>query len=262
VSATAGAEGLLRAGARAAAAALALLTRVPVAHRVRVDERDLARGAALFPLVGAALGALAGGVAAGAAAAGATPLLAGALGVLAGTLASGALHLDGLADAADALGGRTPADALRIMRDHRLGAYGASALVLDLLVKAAALGGLASDDGWHALVPALLAGALSRTVAAMLAAATPYARAPGSVAAGFTTAARRGPALAAVALALAGAALAGAGGAAQAAAAAAAALLVRRTALRRIGGATGDVLGAAVELAETAALVMAALRAG
>jgi adenosylcobinamide-GDP ribazoletransferase len=241
---------------RAAAAALALLTRAPLPGRLVLDGGDLARGAGLFPVVGATVGALAGAAATLAADGG--PLLAGGLGVLVMALATGALHLDGLADAADALGGRTPADALRIMRDHTLGAYGTTALVLDLLLKAAALGQLAS--GGDAILVAAVAGGLSRAAGAGLAAAAPYARIEGeTVAATFTRAVGRGPAALAIVLAVLGALAAGTLGLALALAVVASAALVGARFVRRLGGVTGDVLGAAIEISETCALVTAAL---
>ena len=257
MSATAAAE-RTRALGRAGVAACALLTRVPLPRGLTLDARDLARGAGLFPLVGATLGALVGGAATALASAGAPPLLAGAAGVLVAVLATGALHLDGLADAADALGGRSAPDALRIMRDHTLGTYGTTALILDLLLKASALGTLAAHG--HAILAAAIAAALARAAGAVAAATMPYARADdASVAAGFIAAAGRGPAAAALLLAVAIAAAGAATGAAEAVAVALAALLTARTAKRRIGGVTGDVLGAIVETAETAALVAAAV---
>ena len=124
--------------ARAALASVSFLTVLPVARWTTLDADDVRRAAPLFPLVGAGIGAVMGAVAwwleprTG-------PLVAGGLAVAAGAALTGALHLDALADAADGFGGRTREDALRIMRDHQLGAYGVVALVLDLLVKTAAV---------------------------------------------------------------------------------------------------------------------------
>ncbi len=158
---------------RAAVAALAFLTRVPVGRRLVLDGGDVARAGPAFPLIGACLGAVVGGIAAGLASP-LSPLLAAALAIGAGTLLTGALHLDALADTADALGGRSRERALEIMRDHAIGAYGAAAIALDLLVKAAAIAALARDG--HVLPFAIAAGALSRAVPVPLAAALPYAR--------------------------------------------------------------------------------------
>src|SRR5262249_43919155 len=131
------------ASARAAVAAVTFLTRVPVGRRVAVDAADVARGAGLFPGVGAARGAVAGAAAAGAGGP-PPPRVAGGLAVGVAALLTGALHLDGLADTADALGARTRERALEIMRDPRIGTFGVVALAVVLLVEADAAGSLAA----------------------------------------------------------------------------------------------------------------------
>src|SRR5581483_2417227 len=98
---------------RAAAAAVAFLTRIPVS--LPLTAADVARGAVLFPVVGAGIGAAVGGTA-DALARPLTPTLAAVLGVALGSALTGALHLDGLADTADALGATTRERALEIMR--------------------------------------------------------------------------------------------------------------------------------------------------
>jgi adenosylcobinamide-GDP ribazoletransferase len=244
---------------RGAAAALAFLTRVPVGRRVALDGEDLGRAGPAFPLVGAGLGAVVGGIAASLSGP-LSPLLAAALALAAGTLLTGALHLDALADTADALGARTRERALEIMRDHAVGAYGAVAIALDLLVKAAALADLARHG--RALPVAIAAGALSRAVPVPLAAALPYAR-PGEGLARSLAAGAWGRAAAALAAATLVAALAtGLVGVALAACAALAAASLGAVFARWLGGVTGDALGAAVELAEVAMLVLAVALAG
>jgi adenosylcobinamide-GDP ribazoletransferase len=238
-------------GARAGAAAVAFLTRVPVP--VALDGSDVARGAAVFPLVGAALGAAVGGATFGLAHV-VPPLAAAGIALALGALLTGALHLDGLADTADALGTRSIERALAAMRDHATGAYGTAALVLDLLVKAAALAALA--PGRFVIVAAVAAGALSRTVPVVLGATLSSVREDGAGAA-F----RVRPATAFVACVL-GAAVTTATGLPEAAVLVVVAVLLA-TALglfyrRWLGGGTGDTLGAAAELTETAVLVAAA----
>jgi cobalamin 5'-phosphate synthase/cobalamin synthase len=241
---------------RAAAAAVTFLTRVPLGRRVALDRADVARGALLFPVVGAAVGALSGGVAVIA-----HPrlpaLLAAGIALAVAVLLTGGMHVDALADAFDALGASTRERALEIMRDSRVGAFGATALILDLLVKAAAVAALLERGG---ALPALVAaGALSRAASPPLAVTLRYPRAeggPGSVLAGRVG---RLAALGAVALAVGGAALAaGSTGLAMAAAAACTTICLGLFYRRWLGGATGDCLGAATELAETVALVVAA----
>jgi len=235
---------------RAAAAAVAFLTIVPVGRAVALGPADVARGAAFFPLVGAGVGAAVGAVAVGLA--GPLPALAAAaLAVATGAVLTGAMHLDALADTADALGARSRAAALQIMRDPRTGSFGAVALTLDLLAKASALatGGV--------VLPALVAGAASRATAPALALALPAARTDGS---GAELVSRSGPTAAVIAAALAlavGVAAAGRTGLAVCATAVVGAAAVGLVARLRFGGVTGDVLGAAVELAETAGLLVA-----
>jgi adenosylcobinamide-GDP ribazoletransferase len=241
------------AAVRPAVAAVAFLTRVPVGRLVTVDGRDIARGAWLFPLVGGVIGG-ASGLVADLAAEWLPALAAGALAVGVAALLTGALHLDALADAADALGATSRERALAIMRDHALGAYGATALVVVCVLDAALLGALAETG--DAALAGLAAGAAGRAAMLPAAYALPYARPGGgqgrvvedlgavTVAVGL---------LLAIALALS----TGFAGLITVGAAALAALVVTLFAARRFGGVTGDVLGAIAKLAETAALVAA-----
>src|ERR1700752_994256 len=95
--------------ARSFLAAVAFLTRVPV--HVRIDGADVARGAVFFPLVRAGIGTVVGGIA-DAAADPLTAPLAAVLALVAGAVLTGVLHLDALADTADALGADTRERAL------------------------------------------------------------------------------------------------------------------------------------------------------
>jgi cobalamin 5'-phosphate synthase/cobalamin synthase len=226
------------------ASAVGFLTRIPVR-----GGADPARGAALFPVVGAGIGAAVGGTAFGLARV--TPTLpAAGIALAIGALLTGALHLDGLADTADALGTRTRERALEVMRDHSTGAYGVTAVALDLIVKASALAALAAHA--RVVVDALVAGALSRAVPVVLASVLPPARADG---AGAAFRVGRYPAIVATVIAV-GLAFAASGWLIFAAVGAA--IVVGAWCIRRLGGVTGDTLGAATELAETAALVIAA----
>lgn len=103
--------------ARRPLAAAAFLTRVPVGRVIVFDGNDVARSAPLFPVVGALVGAAAGG-SADALAGPLSPLLAGTIAAAVGVALTGAMHLDALADSADALGGSSREEALRIMQDH------------------------------------------------------------------------------------------------------------------------------------------------
>jgi adenosylcobinamide-GDP ribazoletransferase len=244
---------------RGAAAALAFLTRVPVGRRLRLDGGDVARAGPAFPLIGAGLGAVVGGIAA-ILAAPLSPLMAAGLALAVGTLLTGALHLDALADTADALGAGSRQRALEVMRDHAVGAYGAVAIALDLLLKAAALAALARDD--HVLAFAIAAGALSRALPVPLAAALPHARPGEGLALSLTgTASARAVAAAAIAASIAGLA-AGLDGLVLAVCAAIVAVSLGVGFGRWLGGVTGDALGAAVELGETAVLIVAVALSG
>lgn len=238
---------------RSAAAAAAFLTRLPVGRVVVLDGVDVARGAPAFPVVGAGVGALAAGIAV--ALFRVVPALpAAGVGLGAAAAVTGAMHLDALADTADALTTRGER-ALAIMRDHAIGAYGATALTLDLIVKTAVLGALVETH--DAFGTAVAAGALSRAVPLVLAVALPPVRGDGSGASVGARISRSGAVAAvvvAVAFAEAAGGIRGLELAAVAAALVGAAFLFYR---HWLGGVTGDLLGAATEVTETALLLTA-----
>jgi len=238
---------------RPAAAALAFLTRVPVGRWIAVDAGDVARGAWFFPLVGAAVGGAAGLVA-DVTANWLPPLAAGALAVAAAALLTGALHLDALADTADALGARDREHALEIMRDHAVGAFGATALVVVCLLDAALLGALAESD--DAALVGLAGGAAGRAAMLPVAYALPYAR-PGEGQGRLLSGIGAVVVALGIGLGIALALPAGVAGLWGAGAAALVAVALAFAARTRFGGVTGDVLGATAKLAETAALVAA-----
>lgn len=239
---------------RAVVAAVAFLTRIPVG-RVVLGADDVAKGAVLFPLVGAGIGALVGLTVVGLDGE-LTLLLAAALAVTVEAVLTGAIHLDALADTADGLGASDRDRALEIMRDPAIGSFGALALALDVLVKVSALAAVAADS--RAILAVVAAFALGRAAPLALALALPYAR-PGS-GTGLVLTERAARASLAVGLILAvGIAVAALGlrGLAVVAGAGLACLVVGIVARRRLGGVTGDVLGASAELATTFALVAA-----
>jgi adenosylcobinamide-GDP ribazoletransferase len=219
---------------------------------------NFARAHRAFPVVGALIGAAVGLVYLALHAVGVPSLAAAALALGASALVTGALHEDGLADMADGFGGgRDKAGKLEIMRDSRLGTYGALILLVSFVAKVSALAVLPAKS----VLPALIAGhALSRGILPVMAMRMPYARADGLAAA----AGKPDAATAAIAITFAllivflvlpwaeafGAALV----------AAAAAICVAMLANRQIGGQTGDVLGGAEQVAETAILLLLASR--
>jgi len=232
--------------------ALRFLTIVPVPGREAKGPAALGRAAWWFPVVGLMLGcALA--LAALAADALFPPLVVAALLVAAWKAATGGIHLDGLADSLDGLAGRDAAGRLAIMRDSRIGVFGAAGLILLLLLAVTALTGLSPSVRLRALVLAPVIGRVTPLLAgAWLTPATPGQGLGAAFAAGLS----RWAGLAHVGAGCALAAwLLGVAGVVVAAAAWGVALLAATFMARRLGGLTGDVLGAVVEVAELAALL-------
>lgn len=228
-------------------AALALLTRVPVGGNGLAGL-----GAALpwYGVVGALVGlAVAGSY--GAASALLPPAVAALLAVAVGVLLTGALHEDGLADIADAFGAADRPGALRALKDPRLGTYGVVALVLMLGLRVTLLAALGIGA---ALVVLPAAAALSRGAAAVLLAGVP----PAGTGLGATVAAQatRARLIAAGAIAsVIAVALLGVWALGAIALTAAGAGAVGWLASRRLGAITGDVLGAAQQVAEVLVLL-------
>jgi adenosylcobinamide-GDP ribazoletransferase len=250
----------MRAARRAAGGAADAITFLTVLPLRRRAAGELGAAAPWFPVVGALAGALAGG-----ALAAAEPLvgvqLAATLAVAVLVAATGALHVDGLADCADALGarGRERESRLAVMRDPSAGVFATLALLGWALLVIGALARLGPGDGARALV---CAAAVGRCGALLHAIATPPARREG-LGAGFavTRAALAVATLATVAVALLvvpplpalAAMLAGA----------IVAALVSVWAVPALGGRTGDTLGATIALGELAVcLTLAATLAG
>lgn len=242
------------------AQAFVLLTRLPV-HRLRLPLPPMAPAPAgavwAYPLAGAAIGAIGGGAYWLAQALSCPPALAALWALAVMILVTGALHEDGLADFADGLAGATKEKSLAIMRDHHIGTYGVIALILSLAVRASAVALIAND---YAVVAALVAtGAASRMSAVLLLAALPPARTDGlSVSVGRPSASLAAAALG-VALVLCWLLLPLGISLAVVMSAVAAAFVVGRMALIRLGGQTGDVLGAAAQLAECLGLTVLAV---
>ena len=240
---------------------LAFLTILPVPRRWCGESRDLERSIVWFPAIGLLIGVLVAGFDRGVAAL--LPALpASVLTVFALVAVSGALHLDGLADTADGfLSSRPRARILEIMRDSRVGPMGVVAIVGILLLKVAALASLAPAERFGVVLLMPLAG---RTAPVLMMSTLGYARENG-LATAFQR--KRGffaPLFALGSLAGAGYFAAGAAGLAAAAAAAGVTAIFALWCLAKIGGYTGDTLGAACELAEAvpALVVLIALQRG
>lgn len=232
--------------------ALALLTRLPLP-----DHRPAgAESAWAWPLVGGLLGLLAAILASALLSLDVPPGPVAAAVLAALALLTGALHEDGLSDTADGLlGGRSRERRLEIMKDSRIGSFGALALVLVMLACWSALEALIARGAFWG--PLIAAAALSRAPMAVVMAALPPAR-PGGLSAGTG---RPSPAVAGAAVGAALLLAVPALGSAALAPMLAAALLPALLALaanRMIGGQTGDILGACQQLAFAGALAMLA----
>jgi adenosylcobinamide-GDP ribazoletransferase len=241
--------------------ALSLLTVLPVRFRKPPAAADVARSRFWFPVVGLLLGGLLGGLAWLLSLWPGTPLSASVLLLAAWVGVTGALHLDGFCDLCDGLfGGHTPEERLRILKDPHLGSFGLTGGVLLLLGKFAVLHDLLSRLPGR--TPWLVGGAaaVARCLVLCAAAGARYPRPEGTGKA-LVEATRAGEgvlfalmaALAALAACwpnwektplLVGPPLL-------------AVLLLRRLCARRLGGITGDCLGAAVEAGETVFLLCA-----
>jgi adenosylcobinamide-GDP ribazoletransferase len=238
--------------------AVGFLTRLPMPHPTGPMPSNFVRARRMFPVVGAGIGGAAGVLCLGMRMAGVPDLAAAALALGASALLTGALHEDGLADVADGFGGGSdPAAKLEIMRDSRLGTYGALILMVSFVAKLSALAAL--PDAY--LVQTLItAHALARGVLPAMSMSLPYARKDGLAAsAGRPDLATAGTALA-LALIIGLLSLPWVDAICAALAAAASATGMAWLAQRQIGGQTGDVLGGAEQLSETAILLLLAVR--
>jgi len=236
-------------------AAFSFLTIIPV-RSSKITERDLASAPAWFPLAGFFIGAVCMGAA---------YLLQGRVAPQLGAFfillilvaITGGLHIDGLADWADSLAGKDREHKLRIMKDAHHGSYGLIAIVLLLLGKFIALS-LVLEQG--TLIILFVAPGLSRFSMNLILAFTDYARREGGAGSLFAKTRQQWhwavAAIFAIAalfllpwtLAFAGAAIV-----------LAASFSFRRHGMRRLGGFTGDLLGACCESCELALLLLAAI---
>ncbi|GAA6162979.1 adenosylcobinamide-GDP ribazoletransferase [Pelagimonas sp. KU-00592-HH] len=231
------------------ATALALLTRLPV--RAAFERGALAAWA--YPLAGAALALLAAIPTALALWVGLSPLLAALVWVACHVIMTGAMHEDGLADSADGLwGGWERQRRLEIMKDSHIGSYGVITLCLSLAARWAAVGIILQSEDW--LWGLIAVGVLSRAVMPALMAALPHARDTGLSHSQGRPSRETAAIAAALALALS-LVCTGLGMVPLGATAFAIGLSVYAIARAKIGGQTGDILGAGQQLTEIALLM-------
>jgi adenosylcobinamide-GDP ribazoletransferase len=240
--------------------ALSFLTPVRVPASWAGGERELARSPYFFPMVGLLIGGVAAAICYGLDLV-LPPLAVAALVVVVLIAASRGLHMDGLSDTADGLFSSRPREQmLVIMRDSHVGAMGVIAIVAVIVVKTALLASVAPDGSrWRMVLLVPLAG---RCAIVLTMAVFRYARAEGGLATAFAVSGGRRWALLIwppVVLFAAAWLLAGIEGVVAAAASVVAGLLVGVYCQRRLGGYTGDTLGATDELVEVMPLLVAAI---
>jgi adenosylcobinamide-GDP ribazoletransferase len=243
----------MRGPMRDIAACIGFLTRLPL-PAAHLGAGDLARAVWAAPVVGAGIGLVGAAAYAAAHALGLPPTVAAASGLAATMLLTGCLHEDGLADMADGFGaGGTRERKLEIMRDSRLGTYGACALSLSLLLRWAILAALAEPVSVAAALVA--AHATARAILPSFMRWVPPARAGG------LSAGAGAPPVAAVVtaalLGILGSLLLGYRALAVAALLPIWAVLLASLSRRQIGGQTGDVLGGLEQGGEIIVLAVA-----
>jgi adenosylcobinamide-GDP ribazoletransferase len=238
------------------AVAFAFLTRVPVSHEPGFDSNRIARW---FPLVGLTVGSASGAVYL-VASTRLPALPSAALSVLASVLITGGFHVDGLADVCDGLvGGWTPQDRLRILKDSRHGTYGVLAIAMQVALQVSLV---ASLDRNHAFAALVATHTLARLAPVYLMAASAAPGQEGMGAAATRSISGTDIAWATVVAGLILVPVAGGDLPAIAAAVGVATLAVWRYARARIGGVVGDVFGAAEQVAETVTLLVCLILQG
>lgn len=241
-------------------AALRFLTVFPVPGRIGGEEEDLARSVVFFPVVGVVVGSVLAVIAWLI-----WPFLpalpAAAIMVFLLLVISGGFHLDGLADSADGLLSARPREQiLQIMRDSQIGSMGAAVLVMVLLTKTVSLGSLPQAEAASAMFLMPIAG---RCLMVLMMVLLPYARGnEGRAALFYETASQEKKIVYITGGILYSCCWYAGGGAGLAAGATSlvAMLLFAGLCRSKIGGATGDTLGATSELTET--VIALALSAG
>lgn len=239
--------------------AVVFLTRIPVPLRFDPQPQDWGWSVVFFPVVGFCIGLLLLGFYG--LFGGADPDLLALLLLLAWTLTTGGLHLDGLADTADAwIGGYGDRErTLRIMKDSRSGPMAIMVITLLLLTKFAALQVVLEQQRWQAV---LMAPVLGRAAIVVVLITTPYVRATGIGVAHAEYLPRSASIWILLGVAVMNAGLLGGEGVVALIVAIAVLLGLRHMLMARLGGATGDTLGAACELTEAVALLCLGLLVG
>ncbi len=238
---------------------LGVLTRVPVIIFVGTGGAAIAGASRFFPVIGLGIGVIGAIVLLVALGVGLPPSVASLLALAAMALLTGGLHEDGLADSCDGLGaGKTPDEILEIMRDSRIGVYGVLGLIFSVGLRWAGLSAITAADWGGAALTLVAAASLSRGLLPACMRQMPPARDDG-LGAGAGRPEFDRAALAVLIAAAAAILCLGFGlGILVIGISAGLVFLFAYWAYRRVGGQTGDILGGAQQIAETATLLSAA----
>ena len=233
--------------------AVTFLTRIPLGSNA-IDQSELTGSVRWFPLVGALIGLVVGATY-GLLTQSLPSVVAGLLAILVGVMITGGLHEDGLGDTADALGGgKDAADAARILKDPRQGTFGVLAIAGGLFLRATALASISPIDGAAMAVAAHLLGRTAVVVAMRF-----HHSIGDGLGARYSSLVTNTDVVVALGLGLGlGAAVSGIWVLASLAIALAAVAITGRIASKKLGGLTGDVLGAIEQVTESGVLVLGA----
>jgi adenosylcobinamide-GDP ribazoletransferase len=236
---------------------IAFCTRLPIGEAAAAGS-DVARASWALPIAGAAVAAIAALVYSIAGALALSPPVAAALALAAATAITGALHEDGLADTADGFGGgKDRASKLAIMRDSRLGTYGACALFLSFLLRWSALATIAHP---YAVTMALIASHISaRAALPIFMRLVPRARGDGLAAGAGEPSWESAAAACMIGVIALVVALGPSAGGIGVALLIGTGLLTGSLSRSQIGGQTGDVLGALEQVNEVVVMLIAAV---
>jgi adenosylcobinamide-GDP ribazoletransferase len=237
---------------------ISLCTRLPVGPSATIGDGEVARASWTFPIAGLLVGLTGTIIYWIAIRANVAPQPAAALVLAATLLLTGAMHEDGLADTADGLGGKTQEQRLQIMRDSRIGTFGACALAISLLLRWSTIADIAEPR--FVAIALITAHVAARACLPAFMHLVPAARHDG-----LSGGAGQPPFASVVAALLLGSisllfAFGPTGAVVTLLMLFLAALLLARLSIRQFGGQTGDVLGATEQIAEVIVLLVASSR--
>jgi len=231
--------------------ALQFLTILPFDIKGKIEEKDFGRSLLYFPAAGLLLGLLLAGVAT--ISAFLPPLVTSVMVLIAWTVITGGIHLDGFADTCDGFYGNRPKEEiLRIMRDSRVGTMGAAGVALLLLFKFAVLSSIHSEDLWKVLIITVVFARWSQVFAC---ATSKYARDVGKAKHFMEYAKKTDMLIGALFILILNWFLMGTKGIILFALLSATIFIFIQYVKKKIGGMTGDTIGAVNEIAESAALL-------